>query len=64
MTDRYMTVQHLADLFHKDPKTIRRWIEEERKIMLGETYFEPHKDPAGHWLFKVVVIKITAVGSR
>ena len=58
MTDKYMTVQHLAEMFHRDAKTIRRWIDEDRKIMLGNTYFEPRKDPAGHWLFRVVVIEV------
>lgn len=52
----YRTVKDLAKLFQRDDQTIRRWIDEDRKIMLGNTYFEPTKDPAGHWLFQVIVI--------
>ncbi len=42
-TSRYLTVKEVAEYFKKHPRTIYRWIEEEK--------LSAQKDPGGHgWM--------------
>jgi hypothetical protein len=52
----YITKLYLAKLFDKKPRTIQRWIDEDRKIIFDNKQFIPCKDPGGCWKFKVVII--------
>lgn len=52
----YVTVQHLAEMFHRDMQTIRRWIDEGRDISFDGRRYVPKKDPGGAWLFIVKII--------
>lgn len=47
-----LTVKNIAEIFNKSDFTIRRWIQEERKIIFDGYIYIPEKDPAGNWLFK------------
>lgn len=57
---RYYTVQHLAEIFHRDEVTIRRWISEGKTIAFAGIEYHPEKDPGNNWLFTAVEIEYSS----
>ena len=52
----YLTVLDVAAIFRNTERTIRRWIEEDRRIEFDGLLYTPKKDPGGNWLFVVTKV--------
>lgn len=61
---RYYTVQHIAEIFHRDEVTIRRWIAEGRAIVFAGIEYQYEKDPGKNWLFRAVEIEYSTTARK
>jgi len=52
----WATKQQVAKLWGRSERTVQRWIDEKKRIVLDGKEYVPEQDPGGYWRFKVKLL--------